>query len=398
MLVETKAKNIKPTDKPFADGTVTGLRLLPSSSRGHGKWQLRYVSPESTKRRDMGLGTYPEVSIVRARLLATEARNMIALGTDPIDVRASIKIDARKQNKDYSFEDAAKQVHNDLRDGWKNKKHIDQWINTLTTYVFPKIGHLPVADLKAVDFANTLRPIWIEKAETASRVKQRCHAVMKWCFANELVSGNPVDLVDKLLPKQPSPSSRVQHQPSMPWRDIPQFIKAEVSTGSNVTRSLLEFIILTAVRSGEAREMTWSEIDLDTKIWTIPASRMKTPTLHRIPLSKRALEILERQRGGNKNNLVFPSPTSKRVLSDMALTKFLRDKKTKSDAPGRHATAHGFRSSFRDWASENGYSRDLAERALAHTIKNQSEAAYHRTDLIDQRRPMMEAWSSYISS
>ena len=214
---------------------------------------------------------------------------------------------------------------------------------------------------------------------------------MKWSWAHGLVSSNPVDNVGHLLPHRNG--AQPTHQPAMPWQDIPQFVRSKLRRGPyNVSRALLEFVILTAARSGEARAVTWGEVDFDAGVWTIPASRMKAKVVHRVPLSQRALEILSVQRAQHpETDLVFPSVRGL-VLSDMVLTKFLRDHKARSSEPGRIATAHGFRSSFRDWASENGYARDLAERALAHTVKNQVEAAYHRTDLLEQRRAMMEAW------
>ena len=219
---------------------------------------------------------------------------------------------------------------------------------------------------------------------------------MRWCLANELVSGNPVDSVDHLLPAQPSTSKRVKHHPSMPWRAIPNFKKETIDKENTVTSVILEFIIHTAVRSGEARFMMWSEIDFQKSVWNIPANRMKTGIIHRVPLTNQVIELLEKQEATNDMKLVFPSPRNHNILSDMAITKFLRDKKALSDIQGRNATVHGFRSSFRDWASENEYSRDLAEKALAHSVKDKTEAAYHRTDLLEQRRPMMEAWSKYI--
>lgn len=186
----------------------------------------------------------------------------------------------------------------------------------------------------------------------------------------------------------------------MPWQDCAAFIAEHLSkrTPGDSVRAALEFIILTAARSGEVREMCWDEVDFDKRTWTIPASRTKTGVVHHVPLSRRALEILEEQRSGNFHpEHVFPSPRGL-ALSDMALTQLLRRVKAKSDIPSRTATAHGFRSSFRDWASENGYARDLAEKALAHTVSNKVEAAYHRTDLLEQRRPMMEAWASFCGS
>jgi integrase len=268
----------------------------------------------------------------------------------------------------------------------------------LEDYVFPKIGKKKVAELGPTDFADVLRPIWLTKAETATRVKQRCHGVIKWCWAQGLVKSNPVDVVEHLLAKQPRKRERVQHQPSMPWREVPTFVQGVLWTSQrNVTRALLEFVILTAARSGEARAMAWDEVDLEAKVWTVPATRMKAKVIHRVPLSERAVEILtEQSQKHPESELVFPAPRGG-ILSDMVLTAFLRDQKAQSGEKGRVATAHGFRSSFRDWASENGHARDLAERALAHTIQNQAEAAYHRTDLLEQRRTMMEAWANHVT-
>lgn len=396
-LSNLQANNIKPDDKPIADGTVTGLWLHPGKIKGHGKWILRFVSPQTNKRRDMGFFTYPEVSIADARKAALAARELIRNGGDPIDARKADTTDRKRDAGALTFEKASRQCHDDNKSGWRNSKHAAQWITTLETYVFPHIGSRKVDSLKAKDFADALRPIWLDKAETASRVKQRCSAVMDWCAAQELITGNPVGVVAKLLPKQPKARERVLHQPSMPWRRAPDFIVDHLRTGqSNVSKMMLEFLILTAARSGEVRAMVWSEVDLDARVWTVPAERMKAKTEHRVPLSGRAVEMLTAQKTAAAHaTLVFPSPSGN-VPSDMILTKFLRDHNVESSEPGRTATAHGFRSSFRDWASENGYNRDLAERALAHTVRNQTEAAYHRTDLLDQRRGMMEAWSLFV--
>lgn len=320
------------------------------------------------------------------------------MGVDPIDARERAKEVNKAKKAALTFEQAATQVHEEQKTAWRNEKHQAQWINTLKEYVFPAIGSKPVAELKPGDFADALRPIWLDKAETASRVRQRCQAVMKWCWAHGHVTGNPVDVVDHLLPKQQGKRVRVQHHPAMPWRDVPAFVEAALRGGRpNSSRPLLEFVILTAARSGEARFMTWDEVDLQEKVWTVPASRMKAKVVHRVPLSDRAVTILAQQRMTYPDaDLVFPAPRG-RVFSDMALTKFLRDHNAVSSEKGRAATAHGFRSSFRDWASENGYQRDIAERALAHTISNQAEAAYHRTDLLEQRRMMMEAWALHCA-
>ena len=399
MLRDATAKSIKPEDKPLPDGTVAGLRLLPTKVKGRGQWKLRYVSPTTSKRRDIGFGVYPEVSIHEARRLGTEARQLIASSVDPLEERERLKLETKLEDQVLTFEAAAHKVHNDLKDGWKNLKHGQQWINTLTTYVFPSIGSKKLADINVNDVAEVLRPIWLSKAETASRVKQRIHQVMEWSCAQGLRVGNPVDGVKHLLPKQPSASKRVEHHPAMPWRLIPEFVADHIGTPTKVSPALLMFVILTAVRSGEARQARWAEFDLKKQVWTIPAARMKIGVTHRVPLAGQTVALLDDLKKRNpKSQLVFPSPKAGGILTDMALTSLMRKHKAPSDVPGRVATAHGFRSSFRDWASENNHPQHLAESALAHQIKNEVERAYHRTDLLEQRRPMMQNWADFVLS
>lgn len=395
-ITDTKARNIKPTDPAIPHGGITGLALHPSASKGHGKWVLRYVSPITGKRRNAGVGAYPEVGVAEAGRRATAMRTLLLEGKDPLQEKTKIE---EEKPKAPTFEQAAHTLHQDLLPAWKNPKHAQQWINTMKDYVFPKLGNKFLHEIQPADIAETLKPIWLTKAETASRIKQRMHAVMAWGWAHGHCQSNPVDVVEHLLAQQPGKAIRTKHHPAMPWRDIPKFVQQElrVTNRAEVTRTLLEFVILTACRSGEARGMTWDEIDWKEKIWTVPASRMKAKLPHRVPLSPRALALLESQKDQHEQ-LVFPSVRDRVELSDMALTSLLRRLKAHSDSPGRIATAHGFRSSFRDWCSENGYSRDLAERSLAHTIKDKVEAAYHRTDLLEQRRPLMDAWARFITT
>jgi len=425
MLSDAKARKMKPCDKPVKDVQIKGLYLFPSAAIGNGKWVLRFTSPETGKRRDMGLGTYPIVSIRSARDFAFALRQKIDDGIDPLEERNRILEMEQKHLSVPTFEKAARTHYADLIPGFRNTKHQDQWINTLEAFVFPKIGKRPVNELSAQDFANCLKPIWLTKPETAGRVKQRCDAVMNWSAANGHIIASPVSVVVKLLPKQPGKRERVEHQPAMPWRELPGFFRDTLHAGPpTISKIMLEILILSAVRSGEIRHMTWDEIDFDLAIWTIPASRMKAKVAHRIPLTPHLLSVFKTLKkhsvnvaenrekstsftsiqkhlkkellteGKRSKNLVFKSRNGTPV-SDMALTKFLRDKEVVSDTPNRFATAHGFRSSFRDWASENGYPRDLAERALAHTIRSAVEAAYHRTDLLEKRREMMSAWTDY---
>jgi len=397
MLRDTTAKSIKPEDKPIADGTVNGLRLHPTKSKGRGQWKMRFVSPVTGKRRDIGFGIYPEVSIQRARKLAVDAREIIASGLDPINERKRLTTEAKQAQQALTFEQAASQVHETLKEGWKNAKHRQQWINTLATYVFPVFGAKAIPDITVNDVAEALKPIWLHKAETATRTKQRVHQVMEWCCAKGLRVGNPVDGVKHLLPKQASAAARVQHHPAMPWRIIPEFVNDKLISSPKVSPMLLLFVIITAVRSGEARHAKWQEIDLNNNIWTIPADRMKTGVIHRVPLSEQAIQLLQQIKQNDQNKeLVFPSPNTGAVLTDMALTSILRKANAKSDTADRVATAHGFRSSFRDWASEHQYPEHLAESALAHQIKNSVVRAYHRTDLLEQRRTMMQDWADFV--
>ncbi len=347
----------------------------------------------------MGFGIYPEVTIATARKQAFGARELIAVGADPLERRRAEKEESLLKTTIPTFEVAARKLYTDVRSGFRNSKHSQQWISTLENYAFPLIGNRDVDQLRPSDFADVLRPIWLDKPETASRVRQRCDAVMKWCAAQDYIVASPVAVVTKLLARQPVKRERVQHHPALPWRKIPNFVQETLHTAhQSVGKQALEFALLTAARSGEVRGLTWSEVDVETQIWTVPASRMKAKTIHRVPLTSRIMNILQRRAlFRNETGLVFASRKNT-PLSDMTLTKVLRDAGVESDVPGRIATVHGFRSSFRDWASENGYSRDLAERSLAHSIRSTSEAAYHRTDLIEARREMMRDWADFVFS
>ncbi len=301
-------------------------------------------------------------------------RSAIASGGDPIETRRLEQAEVRAAAMDLTFREAAKAVHDKLKAGFRNPKHAAQWINTLEEYVLPNIGDRKVSELRAADFAVGLRPIWLTKPEMASRVRQRCDAVMNWCAARDIIIASPVKVVTALLPAQPGKRERVEHHPTVPWRDLPSVCKALFRDASETTgRLLLEFVILTACRSGEARGMVWNEIDRDRGIWTIPAGRMKARAVYRVPLAPRAREILQRMKAQFDGSPFVFASGSGTALSDMTLTRILRDAGISSDTHGRTATVHGFRSSFRDWASENAYARDLAERALAHTMRNAAE-------------------------
>lgn len=359
------------------DGRGLFLYVKPSGARS---WVLRYQV--HGRRRDLGLGAYPDVTLAMARDRAAEARRLIVEGEDPIA--------KKQQSKPKTFKDAALELIESKRPGWKNAKHAAQWTSTLETYAFPKIGRLQVAKIETADVIATLTPIWSDKPETANRVRQRIEAVIDYSSALGIRSGdNPARWrghLDNLLPK-PTKVRAVKHHAALPHAEIAEFM-AELSTRSGVAARALAFTILTASRSGETRGMTWREIDQDARFWTIPADRMKAGKEHRVPLTDAAIALLGRRQ--NDETLVFGSEAKAgKKISDMSMTAVLR-------RMGRDSiTVHGFRSTFRDWAGETtSFPREVIEAALAHGIKDKAEAAYARSDLLDKRRLLMEAWTS----
>ena len=367
------------TAPPGRHGDGRGLFLYVKKS-GSRSWVLRYQV--AGRRRDLGLGAYPDVSLAMARERAAEARRMIANGEDPI---------AKKQQaKPKTFRDAALELIESKRPGWKNAKHAAQWTSTLEAYAFPKLGQMQVAKIETGDVIAALKPIWTKIPETANRVRQRIEAVIDYASAMGIRGGdNPARWrghLDHLLPK-PTKVRAVNHHPALPHADIAEFMAA-LGQRSGVATRALAFTVLTAARSGETRGMTWAEIDLEARVWTIPAQRMKAGKEHRVPLTDAAIASLGEKRDADK--LVFESEAKKgKPISDMSMTAVLR-------RMGRDAiTVHGFRSTFRDWAGETtGFPREVIEAALAHGIKDKAEAAYARSDLFDKRRKLMEAWAA----
>jgi len=367
------------TATPGKHGDGRGLFLLvkPSGARS---WVLRYQV--HGRRRDLGLGAYPDVTLLIARERALDARRLIANGEDPIA--------KKRQAKPKTFKDAALELIESKRPGWKNAKHAAQWTSTLETYVFPKIGPVQMARVETADVIAALKPIWAEKPETANRVRQRIEAVLDYATALGLRAGdNPARWrghLDHLLPK-PTKVRAVKHHPALPHAEIAGFM-GDLSNRTGVGARALAFTILTAARSGETRGMTWSEVDFENQIWTIPAQRMKAGKEHRVPLSDAALAQLGTRR--DNDTLVFESEAKPgKPISDMSMTAVLR----RMGHGG--ITVHGFRSTFRDWAGETtGFPREVIELALAHGIKDKAEAAYARSDLFDKRRKLMNAWAN----
>jgi integrase len=376
------------------DPAVRGLfvRVLPTGGRS---LVLRFSLDK--RRRDMHLGGLPDVSLAEAREEARRARALLRQGIDPIEARNDART-ARKAGKAlaaWTFERLAREVHETLRPTWKNSKHADQWINTLSTYAFPTIGARPVGDVDVEGVIGVLRPLWTTKPETAGRVRQRLDAVMERAVAQKLAVTNPVGPAAVLLGKL---KKRVEHHAALPVAELPGFVRRLRAGAAGVpSRRALDFAILTAARSGEVRGATWGEIDFEGATWTVPAERMKATRAHEVPLSPAALALLRdvaAERGvepaAKPGALVFPAPRGK-PMSDNAFGALLDRMKVT-------VTAHGFRSTFRDWCAEQGIPREVAERALAHAVGNRVEAAYNRATLLVQRREVMQRWADFIAT
>lgn len=377
------AQTVRALNTPGLHGDGNGLYLKVDLS-GAKRWIQRIVI--EGKRRDLGIGPLSLVSLAEAREKALENRKLARAGGDPLA--------AKKRSMDVlTFKAAAVKVHDLSKPTWRNDKHGDQWINTLTTYVFPVFGSKRVDTVTSADVLAALSPIWNSHPETARRVKQRMGSVFKWAVANGWRTDNPAEAIGNALPKHDR--SKVKHREALPYDAVAAAIrKVRSSEAGTATKLAFEFLLLTATRSGETREAVWSEIDLDKAIWTVPAARMKAKKLHRVPLPPRCLDILQEaaalKRDGD--NLVFPGTKDKKPLSDMTLSKLMKDL-------GIAAVPHGFRSSFRDWAGEQTHHpREVIEFALAHVIKDKAEAAYARSDLFEKRRTLMEDWCNFCAS
>ncbi|MDP9153715.1 MAG: tyrosine-type recombinase/integrase [Pseudomonadota bacterium] len=372
-------------------GRVAGLALQISST-GARSWIFRAMV--GGKRREMGLGAYPAVSLKQAHEKAQAKRDLIQQGVDPILARKEAASLLRaNQALEMTFEEAAKQFITTKSHEWKNAKHGDQWKNTLAEYAYPVIGKVMVRHIGRDHVLAILSPIWSTKTETASRLRGRIENVLDWARVKGLRTGdNPAAWrgnLDHLL-STPSRTKTVRHHAALPIEAMGGFMVFLRATDTTAARCL-EFAILTAARSGEARGAGWTEIDMQKGIWTIPGDRMKARKEHRVPLSEAAIKLLDAMPRVKDCDLVFASPRGK-VLSDMTLLAILRRAKIA-------ATPHGFRSTFRDWVGEHtNHPRELAEVALAHVKGDQSEAAYWRGDILERRRKMMCDWATFIST
>ena len=366
------------------DGNGLTLRVGKGGSRS---WVLRYTfngQPAS-----VGLGSYPSVGVKEARAKAAECRAEIEEGRKPGGATSRVVARRNAQEsyaKQVTFREVADQVIQLRLPTWSSERHATQWRESLTNHAFPVIGDLPIGSIASGDILRMLTPIWNEIPETATRVKQRVEAILDYAIAANMRQDNPVSAVAKALPRRPRLK---RHHPAVDNGEVPAVLeRVRRSTADNSTRLAFEFMVLTAARAGEVRLMTWDEVWGDT--WTVPASRMKMRREHRVPLSDRAVAILNEARSLRaEGNIVFPNRRTGRALSDMAFTRLLERLEV-------HAVPHGFRSSFKDWTlSETSYPWAVSEAALAHNLGNSLESAYARTDLFERRQDLMRDWGAY---
>lgn len=373
-------------------GGVSGLALQVTAT-GARSWILRVTI--DGKRRDMGLGSFPDVSLSIARQAAREARAKISNGRDPIEEgRAARAALAGARAAAVTFERAATLYVEAQESGWRGAKHAVQWRTVMEAYAYPVIGAMNVEAVKLPHVMQVLEPIWRSKTQTASRLRGRIESVLDWAAARGYRQGpNPAQwrgLLDKLLPA-PAKVAKPDHHAALPVSEIGAFMQL-VRAQTGIGARALEFTVLTAVRSGEALRASWPEIDFDAAVWTIPDERMKAGREHRVPLSAACIELLRKLEQAKLSEWVFPGRLVGRPLETNACFAVLR-------RMGRgDITVHGFRSTFRDWCAERThYPNEVAEMALAHTLSNKVEAAHRRGDLIDKRRRMMEDRAAFCA-
>lgn len=391
----------------FAVGGVNGL-LLQITPAGGRTWILRTLV--GGKRREIGLGGFPDVTLAQARERARGTKDLIRNGIDPVEDRKAKRAAlAAARSRGLTFKDAVDRYLAAKLDAFRNEKHRQQWQNTLATYALPELGAMLVSDITVQDVLRVLEPIWRTKTETASRLRGRVEAVLSWATVAGHRSGdNPARWGGNLKELLPAPS-KVGNQgnhPAVQLDDAARWLAA-LRGRDGIGSRALEFLALTAARSQEVRGASWDEIDLEKGVWIIPAARMKMDREHRVPLSAAAGDLLRALPRLADNSLVFPAPRGGE-LSDMTLSATMRrlhEADIENEGPGfvdriskRPAVPHGLRSTFRDWVAERTtYPGEMAEVALAHQVSNAVEAAYRRGDMIEKRRAMMEAWAGFLT-
>lgn len=387
---ELSAVQVKRITKPglFAVGGVAGLHLQVKTT-GARSWILR--AKVGDKRRDIGLGGYPDVSLALARDGAREARDQIRRGVDPAEERKARKQALKAaQAKALTFSKAAVRCHQTKVPEFRSVKHQSDWISSINRFVDPIIGDLPVSSIELPHIVSVLEPIWKTKTETATRVRQRIESVLGWATVSGFRTGdNPARWKGNLEHALPNPSKirEIRHFPALSWHEVGGFM-AELRKRDGISARALEFSILTASRSGEVRLATWEEIDRESAVWTIPGNRMKAGRTHRVPLSDPAIEILKAVPRFEGSPFVFSSPRGG-PLSDMSISAVCRRMEV-------NAVPHGFRSTFKDWArSSTSYADEVSELALAHVSSDATRAAYARDELLAKRSRLMRDWAGF---
>jgi integrase len=372
-----------------ADGGGLYLQVTSTAAKS---WIFRYS--RSGRSREMGLGSLTKVPLAQARAAADQCRTLLGGGLDPVTERnAERERAALEAAKAITFSEAAERYIAAHSGKWRNAKHLAQWRATIATYAEPVFGGLAVQTVDTGLVLQVLEPIWTAKRETASRLRGRIENVLDWATARGLRQGeNPARWkghLKHLLPARMAIATK--HHAALAYADVPAFMDA-LRTQEGISPRALEFTILTAARTGETIGARWSEINFLDKVWTIPAARMKAGAEHRVPLCDRAMAILSQMEAARISDFVFPGWKQGKPLSNMAMAKVL-------ERMGRdNVTVHGFPSSFRDWAAEQtAYASEVVEKALAHAIRNDVEAAYRRGDLLDKRRQLLRAWEGYVA-
>jgi integrase len=389
LLSAAKVRTLKaPGD--YLDGRGLYLQVRSKSSKS---WLLKYSIEK--RAREMGLGPAADIPLATARELRDRHRALLKQGIDPLEHKEAEKsAKALERAKAITFKDACARYIAANRAGWKNIKHAAQWEATLKAYAYPIIGALPVQAIDTALVMAVLDPIWSTKPETASRVRGRIESVISAAKARgEFKGENPATWkghLDNLLPKT-SKVRKVENHAALPYADLPAFIM-DLRQREGIAAAAMEFLILTAARTGEVLGATWDELDLRKSVWTIPGERMKNGKEHQVPLSPPAVAVLERMSKLTNGEFVFFGQSSGRSLSNMALLVLLRRMK-RTDI-----TSHGFRSTFRDWAAERGYQDPVAEAALAHSVPDAVVAAYKRTTFFEMRKKMMDDWAAFATS
>jgi integrase len=381
-------KQIESARRPTVLNDGQGLRLEIGKSLNK-KWIFRFTM--NGKRRDMGLGRFPDVTLRQARSLRDEARQLVGQDIDPIEARR-----LQRAEQKVTFEFAVEKFIESKQSEWKNYKHRQQWQNTLNTYAIPKLGKMPVKDIVVQDVLSVVEPIWLDKTETAKRVRGRIEKVLGWSIAmGHRVDHNPAiwsGLLENLLPSPAKIAPPIHHK-AMPLDQMHEFydwLRQEKS----ISAKALQFLLLTVGRTGQVIGTQWNEISLEESIWSIPATRMKSRIAHDVPLSLEAVALLHELPRLADNAFLFPGLKPNCSINSNSMRLFLRKK-----MPNLSGTVHGFRSTFRDWAEEqNKWGSRAIEACLAHTNKNKVEAAYLRSDLIAQRRAILESWARALSS